>query len=150
MYARILVPLDGSPTAERGLREAIEMARTHQSTLVPLHVIDAFPMMLEMASAVSYDESVASLKKFGTDLLDKAKARASEAGVSCDCVLREVTRQRVAEVIVEETTKNRCTLIVMGTHGRRGLSRIALGSAAEQVVRATDVPVLLVRDPGSV
>jgi nucleotide-binding universal stress UspA family protein len=65
--------------------------------------------------------------------------------VHCETVLREVTGKRVAEVIVDQTKVHACDLILMGTHGRRGFSRLAMGSDAEQVARSSPVPVLLVR-----
>ncbi|NDZ18444.1 hypothetical protein C7T35_07685 [Variovorax sp. WS11] len=60
--------------------------------------------------------------------------------------LREVTQGRIANVVVDEARSSGCDLIVMGTHGRRGFSRLALGSDADLVVRQSPVPVLLVRD----
>lgn len=64
---------------------------------------------------------------------------------ACPCSLREVTQGRVADIVIEEAAKTACDLIVMGTHGRRCFSRLALGSDAERVVRGSAVPVLLVR-----
>jgi nucleotide-binding universal stress UspA family protein len=63
-------------------------------------------------------------------------------------VFREVTQGRVAELIVDEAQKSGCDLIVMGMHGRRGFSRMAMGSEAERVVRFSPVPVLLIRQEG--
>jgi nucleotide-binding universal stress UspA family protein len=60
--------------------------------------------------------------------------------------VREVTRGRIATVVVDEARSSGCDLIVMGTHGRRGFNRLALGSDADLVVRESPVPVLLVRD----
>ncbi|MCM2252789.1 MAG: universal stress protein, partial [Ramlibacter sp.] len=63
----------------------------------------------------------------------------------CETLLREVTGKRIADVIIEQAQQHSCDLIVMGTHGRKGFSRLTLGSAAEGVVRSSPVPVLLVR-----
>lgn len=145
MYSRILVPVDGSPTAERGLFEAIELAKQLKGQLVLVHVVDDYPIMMEMASAAVFDETRRQLLKFGEEVLDNARKRAIEAGVACDAVLREVTAQRAADAIVEEASKRECGLIVMGTHGRRGFNRLAMGSDAEMVLREAPVPVLLVR-----
>jgi nucleotide-binding universal stress UspA family protein len=71
---------------------------------------------------------------------------AEAAGVHTETLLREVTGKRVAEVIVEQCGQHACDLLVMGTHGRRGLGRLTMGSDAEEVVRTSTVPVLLVRD----
>lgn len=144
-YSRILVPIDGSPTAEAGLREAIALAAQLDSQLVLLYVVDDYPLMVEMASAMASDEMRQRLVQFAKDTLDQARKRAVEAGVATDTVLREVTSQRAAHVIVEEATRRQCQLIVMGTHGRRGFQRLALGSDAEMVLHDAPVPVLLVR-----
>jgi nucleotide-binding universal stress UspA family protein len=145
MYHRILVPLDGSATAERGLREAIGLAAEQKARLSLLHVADNFPMLMEMSSVTSYQEMLNELRRYGEDVLAKAKRAAAEAGVQADTLLREVTQGRIADVIIDEAKKTGCGLIVMGTHGRRGFSRLTLGSEAERVVRSSTVPVLLVR-----
>jgi len=124
---------DGSATAERGLREAIGLAAEQKARLSLLHVEDNFPMLVEMSSVTSYQEMLNDLRRYGEDVLAKAKRAAAEAGVQADTLLREVTQGRIAG------------LIVMGTHGRRGFSRLTLGSEAERVVRSSTMPVLLVR-----
>jgi len=145
MYHRILVPLDGSATAERGLREAIGLAAEQKARLSLLHVADNFPMLVEMSSVTNYQEMLNELRQYGEDVLAKAKRTAADAGVQADTLLREVTQGRIADVIIDEAKKTGCGLIVMGTHGRRGFSRLTLGSEAERVVRSSTVPVLLVR-----
>ncbi|MHB1121876.1 MAG: universal stress protein [Ramlibacter sp.] len=145
MYQRILVPLDGSATSERGLREAIKLASGQQATLFFLHVVDDFRMLVEMTSVRSYDEMLKGLRHYGLEILAKARRAAEETGVHRESLLREVTNERVAQVIVEQARQHGCDLIVMGTHGRRGFNRIAMGSEAEQVARTSPVPVLLVR-----
>lgn len=146
MYQHILVPLDGSTTAERGLREAVRLAAEQKSKLHLLHVIEDFPTLMEMSSAVSFDSMMREVRGYGENVLAKAKAAATEAGVTSETSLREVTRGRIANVVVDEARSSGCDLIVMGTHGRRGFSRLALGSDADLVVRQSPVPVLLVRD----
>jgi nucleotide-binding universal stress UspA family protein len=148
MYQRILVPLDGSPTSERGAREAIKLASGQESTLFFLHVVDDFRMLVEMTSVRSYDEMLRGLRQYGLEVLGKARHAAAEAGLHHEELLREVTNQRVADVIVDQAKQHGCDVIVMGTHGRRGFNRIAMGSEAEQVARTSPVPVLLVRQEG--
>jgi nucleotide-binding universal stress UspA family protein len=147
MYKRILVPIDGSDTAQRGLREAIGLARDTKARLHLLHVIDAFPLMVEMSGNASFEELRRGLQHYGTDLLEKAGRQAKEQGVESESIMVDVVRQRVPATIVQEATKAGCDLIVMGTHGRRGFSHVVLGSAAEGVARESTIPVLLVRDP---
>ncbi|UUZ76066.1 universal stress protein [Polaromonas sp. P1(28)-13] len=106
---------------------------------------DDFPMHMEMSSVASYQQMLNDLRQYGEDLLAKAKRAAGDAGVQADILLREVTKGRIADVIVDEAKKAACDLIVMGTHGRRGFSRLTMGSEAELVVRSSPMPVLLVR-----
>ena len=145
MYQRILVPVDGSPTAERGLREAIGLAAGQNTRLLFLHIVDDYTMLIEMSSAAGYEEMIRGLRQYGLDVLAKAKRAADAASVHSETLLREVTGQRIPDVIVDQARQHGCDLIIMGTHGRRGFSRLTLGSAAEGVARTSPVPVLLVR-----
>jgi nucleotide-binding universal stress UspA family protein len=145
MYSKILVPIDGSPTAERGLREALALAAPLGAKLVLLNVVDDYPILLDMGSALAFEETRRALLKLGEEVLDRARRQAAEADVPCECVLREVTSLRASDAIVDEAAARKCDLIVMGTHGRRGFNRLAMGSDAEIVVRESPVPVLLVR-----
>ncbi len=147
MYQRILVPLDGSAASECGVREAIKLASGQNATLFFLHVVDDFKMLVEMTSVRSYDEMLKGLRQYGLEVLAKARHAAEQAGVHRESLLREVTNERVAQVIVDQAKQHGCDVIVMGTHGRRGFNRIAMGSEAEQVARTSTVPVLLVRQP---
>lgn len=149
MYARILVPIDGSETAERGLREAIALAQETKAHLLLLHVVDDYPLLMELAATSNFNEMRSSMIAFGERVLEKARLQADELGVSAECALREVSSSRAAEAIVEEAARRNCQLIVMGTHGRHGFNRLAMGSDAELVVREAPVPVLLVRHQGA-
>lgn len=145
MYKRILVPFDGSAAAERGLVEAAQLAADMKGRLVILVVSTGFVGAIEMASVRSYDESAAQALAACQRLADSAAARAIEVGVDCEKVIVDSRTRSVAQVILEEAQARRCDLIVMGTHGRKGLSRMVLGSDAEAVLRAAEVPVMLVR-----
>jgi nucleotide-binding universal stress UspA family protein len=147
MYRRILVPRDSSPTAERGLREGIALASRQGAELVLLHVIDTFPALGELSSVSAYDERLQRMHRHASALLERGKQAAAETGVPAQTVMREITRERPADAIIEEAAREECDLIVMGTHRRRGFNRLALGSEAEIVVRTSSVPVLLVREP---
>ncbi|WP_284614759.1 universal stress protein [Aquabacterium humicola] len=146
MYTRILVPTDGSPCSERGLREAIALARQLKASLVLLHVVNDFPLLMAMGSAQAVDVPHAGVLEAARATLTQAEAAAAAAGVDAECVLRDARTTPVADVVVEEARTRRCDLIVMGTHGRRGLRRLTMGSDAELVLRHAPVPVLLVRD----
>lgn len=145
MIQRILVPLDGSGPSQRGLQEAVSLARALGARLVLLHVVDDFPQHLELASAAAYREALQRLRQRGQALLDQAGEHAAAAGVDTEPLLQEVGAQTVGDAIVQQVRACRCDLIVMGTHGRRGLQRLAMGSDAELVLRTSPVPVLLVR-----
>lgn len=145
MYQRILVPLDGSATAECGLREALALAQAQRSSLYLLHALDSFPLTLGAAPDEAADRLRARLRRYGEDLLGRAAAAASEAGVPSVMLLREVATGRVADVILQEAVRIPADLVVMGTHGRRGFNKLVLGSNAQAVVHGSSVPVLLVR-----
>lgn len=145
MYQRILVPVDGSPAADRGVQEAIRLAGALKARLLFLHVLDDYPMLQEMTAQGSLDAMLRDLRHAGLDVLTKARQAAEQASVHCETVLREVAGRRVADVIIDQVALHHCDLVAIGTHGRRGLARLAMGSDAEQVVRHSPVPVLLVR-----
>lgn len=148
-YSKILVPVDGSPTGKLGLQEAIRLAKAFKTParLRLLHVINDFPMLMEMSNVVSFEKSMHALREYGRQLLDQARALAVAGEVEVDVSLREVTGSRIASEVVADAKESGCELIVMGTHGRRGLTRLALGSDADLIVGASPIPVLLVRGP---
>lgn len=148
MYKRILVPVDGSPTANRGLKEALRLAKAHRARLCLLHVVEEF-FVAQAGEAIVYaEEMFDALKASGRKVLARGQAAAKRSGVRASTVLVESIAQPVADVIVRQARRFRADLIVLGTHGRRGVRRMVLGSDAEQVLRRAAVPVLLVRGPG--
>ena len=149
MYRRILVPIDGSDTGRRGLKEAITLAAEQKATLCLLHVTSDYPVMAEVASVVDMEKYRDRLHQYGRDLLEEAKTLAESVGLGVETQLRELKGGRVADAILQEAKSTSCDLIVIGTHGRRGFSRVLLGSDAENVLRESPVPVLLVRALGA-
>ena len=147
MYKRILVPIDGSDTAARGLAEAIALARELKATVRLLNLTSDFVLMVEMSRAIDHDKFREGLNQFGRRLIAEASEQAKAQGVTAETSLHDVRGGSVADAIVEEARLSRCDLIVIGTHGRRGVSRAMLGSDAENVARSSPVPVLLVRAP---
>ena len=146
MFKRILVPVDGSRTSMLGLQEAIKLAKGQHATLHLLHVVDerVLTQTLE-AGALDIDRLLNSLQQSGKEILAAAQATANRSRVRVKTVLVENIVNSVAAVIVGQAKKLRADLIVLGTHGRRGVTRLVMGSDAEGVVRTTPVPVLLVR-----
>lgn len=148
-YQRILVPVDGSRTSDQGLSEAIRLARLSGGRLRLLHAVDLLSVSLtpeiSMAASPTLFER---LRDGGRDILGQAQATAKEGGVEADTVLLDTLTARVSELVLDEAARWQADLVVIGTHGRRGVGRFLLGSDAEQVVRASPVPVLLVRSRG--
>jgi len=145
MYGKILVPVDGSETSKRGLAEACRLAKEQDARLRCLHVIDEHYLTANYLGVMYLPEIVDKLRDNGKEILNEAAEQARMSGMEVESVLRESAERRVSDVIVDEAKMWAADLIVMGTHGRRGLGHLALGSDAETVVRNSPVPVLLVR-----
>jgi len=150
MYATILVPIDGSRTAQRGLDEAIALALRLGSTLHVINVADDDGVGLAEASAYAPPEQlVEDWRIAGERLVPAALERARSKGVTANGVLRCGPTLRVCDAILQEAKRVAADLIVMGTRGRQDLSRWVLGSHAELVLRASPVPVMLVHATGA-
>jgi len=147
MYQRILVPVDGSAPSLRGLQEAVKLAKGSGASLKLIHVVNEFIFDPVYAPALVYEPVMESMRVNGQRILANAAAVAAEAGVQPETQLIETIGGRVARLILEAARAWPADLIVMGTHGRRGVSRAVLGSDAETVLRSTTVPMLFVRDP---
>ncbi len=146
MYERILVPVDGSPTSNAGLAEAIKLAKLTGARVRLLHLIHEMPyvMSTEGYGSLAVD-MLASLKEAGTSILEKARVQVEKQGIAVDTVLLDTLGARLCEIVVKQVKEWGADLIVLGTHGRRGVGRVLLGSDAEQIVRTATVPVLLIR-----
>ncbi len=148
MYRKILVPVDDSRTSRRGLLEAIRLARSLGAKIRLVHVVEEFSVYRGMGGAVfDVDGMLGFLRAEGEKLIAKSMAVVRKHGCTAEPVIFENAAYRSADLIVEEARKWRTDLIVMGTHGRRGVSRLVMGSDAEIVVSTSPVPVLLVRFP---
>jgi nucleotide-binding universal stress UspA family protein len=145
MYRRILVPIDGSDTAERGLQEALKLATLCDASLVLLSVVEYYPVMMEMATATTWEQISTDLREYSQRVLDKAHDSAKSAGIASEAHLEDAAALRVCDVIVDQAREHQCDLIVMGTHGRRGIEHALLGSDAERVIRQAPCAVLLIR-----
>ena len=148
MYQRILVPVDGSSTSAHGLGEAIRLAKLAGGRLRLMHVIDELSFALAMDAYAGHSgDWLQELRNAGTQLLEEGKAKAAAAGVEADSVLCDNFRGAVPDRVTAEASSWPADLIVLGTHGRRGLGRMVMGSSAEHILRTANVPVLLVRAP---
>jgi nucleotide-binding universal stress UspA family protein len=145
MYERILVPVDGSDTSNRGLQEAIRLSKALGGELRLVHIVDDSPLALNPEAGIAAAPLVADFAQAGRSILEEARQIAQAEGIEPSVVLHENFTGQIADLIVEEARKSRAEIIVMGTPGRRGVRHAVLGSDAEAVVQRADVPVLLVR-----
>jgi nucleotide-binding universal stress UspA family protein len=147
MYKKILVAIDGSATSLRGLNEAIRLARATGGRLMLVHVVQELVIASEDPTGATYTRVIDSLRSVGASVLAQATSTVQQADVPCEEKLVQTIGGSVADEIVKQAKLWSADLIVLGTHGRRGLKRLAMGSDAELVVRLASVPVLLVREP---
>lgn len=143
MYKRILVPVDGSETSLNGLKEAVSLAKSTGARLRVLHVVDGLAFIAEHGGYVSDTEI---FRKSGEKMLARIMPRVQQQ-VRADSLIIENVSGRAADTIIDVAEEWRADVIVMGTHGRRGVNRLVFGSDAEIVIRSSPVPVLLVRAP---
>ena len=147
MYQRILVPVDGSATASRGLAEAIALAKTLQAGIRLIHIVIGVPTLYPPLSAPAVQTLLDLLRSSGESILHEATTTVRAAGVAVDSRLVEALGAEAGERIIELASAWPADLIVCGTHGRRGVRRILMGSDAEYILRHSSVPVLMIRCP---
>ena len=144
MYQKILVPVDGSMTSESALKEAIKLAQQHHAQLELVHVFEDILYWVD-DSYINYAELQETIRSSSEKILTQAQMLVGQAGLTAETRLLEAKNERTANIIVAEAERWQAELIVIGTHGRTGFSRLVLGSVAEGVVRAAPMPVLLIR-----
>ncbi len=148
MYHKILVPIDGSETSARGLDEAVKLARDQSARIRLIHVVNELMVVASYEGTIYSGELIQALRESGQKMLDNAHQKVSAAGVQVESALLDAHGGQAGNAIIKDAEECHADIIVLGTHGRRGLSRLVMGSDAEQVVRQARVPVLLVRNPG--
>ncbi len=149
MYKKILVPVDGSATSRRGLDEALKLAKASGGTLRLVHVVNELIIDVGGAgagAATYYGDLIEGLREGGKRILADAEKIVRDQGVALESEMIETIGGRAADAIINQAIESKADLIVMGTHGRRGIKRLALGSDAEMVLRHAPVPVLMVRE----
>ncbi len=145
MYQRILVPIDGSATAERALQEAIKLAAGKAKLRLIYVIEETYPLDAEGYAFIDYAALQEAVRHTGRRALTQAAEKVRQSGAASETDLLEAGGKRVATVIDDDAKQWSADLIVIGTHGRSGISRLLLGSVAEGVAREASVPVLLVR-----
>jgi nucleotide-binding universal stress UspA family protein len=144
MYTRILVAVDGSNTSRRAFESALALAKFSGAELQPFYVVENTPMYFE---APGYDPSVLRnrLVEEGKELGAEFAKAMVEHGVKGELVVGEASSlDDVSSTVLKAAAAFNADLLVMGTHGRRGVQRLILGSVAERCVRQASLPVLLI------
>ena len=133
------------------MRCAVQLAGDRRAQLVGLHVLDDAAITINFEGgylpAAYGDKLEKSLRRNASVILAKAAAVAKAAGAQMKAVLAKSHGRTIADAILTEARKVKADVIVIGTHGRRGISRMLMGSDAEGVLRKSRVPVLLIRSP---
>lgn len=147
MYKNILVPTDGSPLSRKAVKQAVRFAKEQKAKIVGLYVAPPYrPEVYDefaIADFLSPRDYAARVKKTAARYLDFVKKAAAEAGVPY--VGRYAMSSFPYSEIVKTAERERCDLIFMASHGRRGLSRLLLGSETSKVLAHSKIPVLVTR-----
>ncbi len=147
MYKKILVATDGSALSETAVRSAIELAAAVKAELVALYVVPRYPVSyFEGGITISVEDMARTEKQWsdkGQAVVDAAQQQAQGLGVNAKGVVLQ--SDLVAESIIAAATKHDCDLVVMASHGRKGITRVLLGSETQHVLTHCSVPVLVLR-----
>lgn len=145
MFKQILVPIDGSATASLAVSKAIGLARAFGSTVTAIYVIDPYPFTgVGTEFAYGQDQYLAAAKAEAATSLESANTALKAAGVNAGTLV--VEGHSVHRSILETAKSIGADLIVMGSHGRRGIEKLVLGSVTQRVLGDSHLPVLVVRD----
>lgn len=147
MFKHILLPTDGSKLSSKAVKRGIELAKTSRARVTAIHVVPEFKLMVDegitmLSPALKKrfeDEGRARSRKMLDDIARQARAR----GVRCTTVCE--ASDLPYQSIIETARKKKCDLILMASHGRRGLSSLLLGSETAKVLLHSKIPVLVVR-----
>jgi len=144
MYQRIMAAVDGSETAERGLNEAIRLAQDQKAKLAIAHVID---LVIVYGAGQFPGAYIEATREVAQQTIARARKMAMDAGVDAEIFAPEIVTSgyHVADTIAQVARDWKADLLVVGTHGRRGVSRLLIGSVAERIVRLAPCPLLLIR-----
>ncbi len=137
-----MIAVDGSKASSLALKEAIELAKNQNSKLCVIHIVDTL-----YEGDVDREAFVELIRKQGQEVLNSIKKKLSRVKIEFEMKLTELTpsKSQIAEKLVDEASAWSADLIIIGTHGRRGIQHILTGSVAEEVIRISKIPVLLVK-----
>ncbi len=147
MYQRILIATDGSALSRKAVDSGIKLAALTGAQVVVLKVVPRYPVSYFEGGMTMSLNSVATVEKQWAEaaltVVEEVKAKAEAKGVKAKAVTTK--SDLTAESIISVAKKNKCDLIVMASHGRRGLKRVLLGSETTQVLTHSHIPVLVLR-----
>ena len=146
MFKNILIPTDGSELSQRAVRTAVELAKLHQARITAIHVIPDYHLLIAYEGAfdpVTEERIEEEAKARAENYLAYASSAAANAGVPCDTVCE--TSDHPYDAILKTADARKCDLIVMTSHGRKGLVAVLLGSETRKVLTHARIPVLVVR-----
>lgn len=146
MFKNILIPTDGSERSQRTVRTAVELARIHHARVTGIHVIPDYHLLIAYEGAfdpVTEERIEEEAKARAEKYLAFVRKVAEEAGVPCDTLCE--TSDHPYDAILKSADARQCDLIVMTSHGRKGLAAVLLGSETRKVLTHARIPVLVVR-----
>jgi nucleotide-binding universal stress UspA family protein len=147
MFQHILIPTDGSKLSDRAAVAAVKLAAALGARVTGLFVAPpATPLVYEHFVPIKYmapDEHAQSIARASERCLATIRKAATAAGVNCECI--SVTGDFPADAIVQTAGRRKCDLIIMASHGRRGMAALLLGSETQKVLVHSKVPVLVHR-----
>ena len=147
MYQRILIATDGSPLSKKAVGSAVGLAAGLGASLVALYVVPRYAASYFEGAVTMSVQEVGRIEQLWTDkgqtVIDAVQRLARTRGVETKGVLAH--SDLVAEAVIAAARKNRCDLIVMASHGRKGIKRLLLGSETQHVLTHSTVPVLVLR-----
>ncbi len=148
MFKHILLPTDGSALSEVAVQSGIRFAKSINAHVTGLHVISPFHLFARGPGMVSdTKEQFEKNSVANAELYLAAISRAAkEVGVPCDCVTEKADHPY--EAIIAAAEKRNCDLILMASHGRRGVKALLIGSETHKVLTHTKIPVLVFRGRG--
>lgn len=146
MFKNILIPTDGSELSQRAVRAAVDLAKLHQARITCIHVIPDYHLLIAYEGAfdpVTEERIEEEAKTRAESYLAFVRKCAGDAGVPCETVCE--TSDHPYDAILKTAEARGCDLIVMTSHGRKGLAAVLLGSETRKVLTHTRIPVLVMR-----
>ncbi|HMV55136.1 MAG TPA: universal stress protein [Azospira sp.] len=149
MYKRIMVAIDDSATSNKALNEAAQLATSVGAALCIVHAEDESLLehsAISTGTLIDVGEVEAEIRAGGMQLLNGAAEHVARHGITAEKRLIESSSKRVPEMITECARDWEADLVIVGTHGRRGMERLLVGSVAEKLVRVANTSLMLVRE----